>query len=125
MEQVSITITGKNWKDLNAKLTTLANELTAFEITRREPGVSTLVKRLAGDATSLTYVAPAADDESIHGEDGAGEYTLEDVKTALKKYASKGETFKDKAKKLLTKWKVKHVDDLPTESYSDIIESLK
>lgn len=65
------------------------------------------------------------DDSTEETEESDDAPTKKDVLAALKKFASRGETYAEKAKATLKKFKVKHIDDLPAKSYSDVIKALK
>ncbi len=67
---------------------------------------------------------PEVDAEETDDEDDS-EPTKKDVLSALKKFAARGPKYADKAKATLSKFKVKHVDDLHKKHYPAVIAALK
>lgn len=150
--QITVTITGNNLSEVSTNLNTAAKYF-AEDYTART-GDSMQVGSLGkGTARRAKAPEPVEDEEEISrprqpddadttftddendGKDDADEqeaeeepaskFTLNQVKSALKTYASKGAANKEKAMKLLKKYGVKHVDDLAPTNFEAMIKALK
>lgn len=65
------------------------------------------------------------EEETFEDEEEETGPTLKDVTTALKKFSARGAEYASQAKAVLKKYKVKHVDELPKNSYAAVIKAVR
>jgi len=129
--QVTLNITGEP-KAIAGILATLTNEKTATAETTATTARTT--KRAAAKAeeteeefdldgeTETTEEVEASADDETETEAEEEKTTLDDVVKAFQKYAAKYS--REKAGKILAKFKVKSVRDIPAEKYDSVMKML-
>lgn len=117
----------KLFKALDSSSATINNSETLTAKMAKKPAKKAEPETIDEEA-NLSADTEEGDDlgfEEDEGEDEETETTIDDMVAAFKTFAGKKEGNREKAKSLLTKYKVKSVRDLKPAQFAEVLKLLK